>query len=222
MPPSPNLDEVLRYMGADRSDPQLVELAQKAVTELSKAITPKYIYRKFDIQATDSGIRLSGTDMLLTGHAIAAHLKGCHACYLLAGTLGAQADRVIRLATLKSMLEGLALNSAATELTENLMDTAQQEIGQAEAEKENYLTDRFSPGYGDLPISLQKELLFLCDTPRKIGLSVTENDILTPKKSVTAIIGISHQPTSQKIKGCAFCNMRERCTFRKAGTTCGH
>ncbi len=222
MSPCPNLDEVLRYMGADRSDPQLVETAERSVAVLSKAIAPKYIYRKFDILREPAGIRLAGSDVILIGQDIALHLKGCQACYLLAGTLGASADRTIKLGSLKSMLEGLALNSAATELTENLMDSAQAEIGQKEAENGGYLTSRFSPGYGDLPISLQKELLFLCDAPRKIGLSVTENNILTPKKSVTAILGVSDHPTLGKIKGCAFCNMRERCTFRKAGTTCGH
>lgn len=218
---SAELDEVLRYMGANSSDPELVERAKNAIRTLNQAITPKYIYQKLNISFVTEGILITDTKVLLPGKDITFHFKYCHACYLLAGTLGAGADRIIRLTSLHSMLDGLALNSAATELTEKLMDAAETDIDEKESKNGNFITSRFSPGYGDLPISLQKNLLTLCDAPRKIGLSATENDILTPKKSVTALIGVSSQPTSGKMKGCAFCNMRKICTFRKAGKTCG-
>ena len=85
---------------------------------------------------------------------------------------------------------------------------------------DKFLTWRFSPGYGDYPLSLQSELLRILDAPRKIGLCTNENSILTPTKSVTAVIGVSDNPIENKRKGCASCNLKTTCKFRKAGTRC--
>ena len=81
---------------------------------------------------------------------------------------------------------------------------------------------RFSPGYGDLPIQLQGELLALLDAPRRIGLCASERHILTPRKSVTAILGISREalpPVEER--SCQRCFLRGRCQYRLRGKTCG-
>ena len=49
---------------------------------------------------------------------------------------------------------------------------------------------RFSPGYGDLPIEIQKDIFRALDCPRRIGLTLNENLLMSPTKSVSAIIGI--------------------------------
>ncbi len=54
------------------------------------------------------------------------------------------------------------------------------------------LTHRFSPGYGDLSMSVTEEILAVLDAGRRIGVSVTKSLMMTPMKSVTAIIGITH------------------------------
>ncbi|HAS78352.1 MAG TPA: methionine synthase, partial [Ruminococcus sp.] len=59
------------------------------------------------------------------------------------------------------------------------------------------------------------------DAPKRIGLCVTDTDMLTPKKSVTAVIGVSQKPLAPRRKGCQICSMREKCQFRKKGGHCG-
>ena len=49
---------------------------------------------------------------------------------------------------------------------------------------------RFSPGYGDLPLDVQRPLFAALDVPRKIGVSLTDSLLMAPSKSVSAIIGI--------------------------------
>ena len=85
----------------------------------------------------------------------------------------------------------------------------------------HYTTWRFSPGYGDYPIELQSDFLRLLDAPRKIGLCTNNNSILTPTKSVTAVMGLSENPVDRKRRGCQSCNLAKTCKFRKAGTHCG-
>ena len=51
---------------------------------------------------------------------------------------------------------------------------------------------------------------------------MTESLLLNPVKSVTAVIGLSDRPQMARIRGCAYCQMRERCTLRKGGKHCGN
>ena len=48
---------------------------------------------------------------------------------------------------------------------------------------------RFSPGYGDVPLTVQKDFFRLLPC-QKIGLTLMDNLIMAPEKSVTAFIGI--------------------------------
>ena len=84
-----------------------------------------------------------------------------------------------------------------------------------------YFPFRYSPGYGDLPLSLQGDLLWLLDAPRRVGLTVSPSHILLPRKSVTAILGISETPVSRSTRSCLSCPGRDGCNYRKAGGHCG-
>ena len=53
------------------------------------------------------------------------------------------------------------------------------------------LSARFSAGYGDVPLELQRDIFALLDCPRRIGLTLNESLLMSPSKSVTAIVGIS-------------------------------
>ena len=96
---------------------------------------------------------------------------------------------------------------------EQVCDKAEEEIF---ADKPNlYRTWRFSPGYGDLPIDIQGDILNALNAQRRIGLTVTESSLLVPTKSVTAIIGISSDPISKGEKGCAVCSRKDSCIYSK-------
>ena len=106
--------------------------------------------------------------------------------------------------------------------------SAYVEAGCDEAERElasrlpgMYLTDRFSPGYGDLPLDVQRALGNALNMEKLLGLHVTESLMLNPVKSVTAVIGISERPQMARIRGCAYCAMRETCALRRGGIHCG-
>ena len=87
-------------------------------------------------------------------------------------------------------------------------------------QRQAFLTDRFSCGYGDLPVSTQKTFLQVVDAERKIGLHVSESCMLVPEKSVTAIIGIAKTVQPAIVRGCRVCALKEHCEYRKGGTVC--
>ena len=83
-----------------------------------------------------------------------------------------------------------------------------------------FLTDRFSPGYGDLPLTAQRQLCEALDTGRRIGLSLSPSLLMIPGKSVTAILGISDEPKPLRRRGCESCSLFRTCMYRKEGRNC--
>ncbi|MGN1015030.1 MAG: methionine synthase [Butyricicoccus sp.] len=202
--------EVLRYMGCQNADEHVIQTAQSAIQRLLSVAQPRYHF-----------VCLPPDALTLEGEDIRRHLAGCDRVYLLCATLGASVDREIRRVAHTSMLEALALDAAAGDGIEKVCDLAQAEIRETEARSGRYITGRFSPGYGDYPLSAQAELIRLCDAPRKIGLTLSRSDVLIPSKSVTAILGASAVPVDGRPRGCGTCSMTATCPFRKKGITCG-
>ena len=77
------------------------------------------------------------------------------------------------------------------------------------------VTARFSPGYGDLPLNLQGDLFQILDCPRKIGLTLNQSLLMSPSKSVTALMGIGPLSCAYgHTSGCAACS-QESCIYRR-------
>lgn len=214
-----NRDEAARYMGV-RGVPEeniaaLLERCEKRVLEV---IRPAYVYREGDIEFTEKGVVSGCMAAPLTGKSIAEHLAGCTKAVFLAVTLSAEADKLIRQSAVTDMAESLAVDCLCSAAVEQVCDIAEGEI--FSGREGIYRTWRFSPGYGDLPIELQRVFLLAVNAQRRIGLTVTENSLLLPTKSVTAIIGISDKPIHRGKHGCGACDLRGSCAFAKLGGVC--
>lgn len=84
-----------------------------------------------------------------------------------------------------------------------------------------YMTSRFSPGYGDYPLTEQSRIVGYLDAQRQIGLHVTADSLMIPGKSITALIGIADHPVTGRLATCNECVLKEKCTLRKEGKFCG-
>jgi len=72
-----------------------------------------------------------------------------------------------------------------------------------------------------LPIEIQPDILKIVDAERRIGLTVTDTNIMIPRKSVSAIIGIYNgEKVIENKKNCENCNLRDKCAYRKRGARC--
>ena len=211
--------EAARYMGVkgmpDQAVAELLDRAEKIVRE---KIHPKYVYIETDVTFTDEGVVLGAMSVPLTGEDIKRHLSGCNRAVIMAATLTQEADKLIRQAAVTNMAESLAIDCLCSAAVEQVCDRAEEEIFSRCSAP--YRTWRFSPGYGDLPLSLQSSLLLALNAQRRIGLTVTDSSLLIPSKSVTAIIGMSDRPVERGGRGCTICNMRENCAYREKGNRC--
>lgn len=215
-----NFDEALRYMGCktNMNDSRIFDMLSECEKLVIANSVPRYCYKKFDITHSENGVELINTSLILSGEDIKRHLNGCFGVVVMCATLSGKIDRLIRKAQLEDMSKAMAINSLASVAVEQLCDKAEEEIYSALTDC--YKTWRYSPGYGDLPITLQKDILNILDAPRKIGLCTDNSMMLTPVKSVTAIIGLSHSPVSPEKRGCLCCNLKNTCQFRKVGNHC--
>lgn len=208
--------EAARYMGVKgEPDPQIHKLLVNAEKIVRENIRPKYVYREARFSFADDGVHVEGMNMPFTGGDIKKHLSGCTRIVILAVTLASEADKLIRQAEIEGMAEALAVDCICSAAVEQACETAETEI--FEHISAPYRTWRFSPGYGDFPLALQKELLLFLNASRRIGLTATENSLLIPSKSVTAVIGVSDDLIAKQLKGCAVCEMRDRCAFSEKG-----
>ena len=210
--------EAIRYLGAGAGDEDLRRQAAAVAAELTAALKPRYVYRVFDLEREEKTIRLAGTGVRLTGAAASTMLAQCRRAALLACTLGPGFDAMLRREQARDMGRAVMLDACGSAWVESGCNAAEEEL--AARFPGRYLTDRFSPGYGDLPLALQPAICAALDAGRRVGVQVTDSFLMNPSKSVTAVIGLSDRPQQARIRGCAYCSMRETCTLRKGGKSC--
>ena len=216
----PDRDETLRYMGVppEQADAPLRALVEDCSGQLLAAAQPRWVWQTARLSLEPNGVRLD-RGLLLPGQALKEHLAGCDRVCLFCATLGAQVDRLIRQAECSDLTRALALDCCASALTEQLCDRAEAFL-QSQFPG-CFFPYRFSPGYGDLPLEVNTSLLDLLDAPRQIGLCATASHLLTPRKSVTALLGIAGHPIQAHKRSCLACPAQSGCPYRKSGEHCG-
>ncbi len=163
--------------------PESVTLIPKCLNELKKCVTARYVSRFCDIKRTENGIDL-GFGEIISGNLI-KNLDRCKHAVVFAVTLGSEVDRLlIKLGKLMPS-EQFITDAVASALAETACDEAEKRILDGQAH-----TPRFSPGYGDLPLEIQKPLLSFLDAERTVGITLSSSLLMTPTKSITAIAGI--------------------------------
>lgn len=215
----PNLDEIMRYLRVRGEAPESLRVQVKETTEtLARNLRPAYLYRAFSLRQSEDGVALEGSGVTLTGRLASKMLQSCNTAVLLCCTLGIAFEQRLRAMERRDMGAAVILDACGSAWVESGCDEAQCEIAERFAPR--FLTDRFSPGYGDLPLSLQPSVLSALDAERRLGIHLSESYLMTPSKSVTAVIGVSDTPQPARVRGCGYCAMRESCEYRKGGTSC--
>lgn len=212
--------EAFRYMGCRGTpDGDLLKDLEKAAKLVAENALSREVLRICNIERT-SGLSLKETGLILEGKAAAALLHNSEKCIIFCATLGGEIEALIRKWQLKDLAFSAMLDACANSAIENLCDDIEIELRQTYTAQGQYLTDRFSPGYGDLPITLQPAFCAALNTARLIGVSVSENSIMIPRKSVSALIGISNLPQKHRDTGCADCSVGPSCNYIRNGVTC--
>ena len=211
-PDEVDIQQAARYMGARGGpDASTQALLERWAAPLLAAAAPRAVWLRAPVSALAE---------LWQGKDIARHLAGCGEVVLLAVTLGPGVDAQIRRDGGGAVAARPATAPQASPHAEQACDAAETKLRDLFQAEGLYLTGRYSPGYGDWPIGVQPRIAALLDTSRRIGLCVTGTCLMVPRKSVTAALGVSREPVTGYRAGCAHCQLRGKCEYRKRGESC--
>ena len=181
--------EILRYAQCSDADDQILSALNICKSEALGAISYKVCYCELSVSINedlcDFGI------LSVRSKNLSKNLCECSKVIVFAASIGIGIDRLIARYSKISPSKALLLQAIGTERVEALCDAFCKDIA------EEYATSvkpRFSPGYGDLPLEIQKDILALLDAQRRIGVTLNDSLLMSPSKSITAFIGI--KPTT--------------------------
>lgn len=193
------LGEALRYLGIrGEADEQTLRLVLDCMEILGRVAAPKCRLR-----------RLSPAEFtpLVMGEDIRRHTDGAEEIILMAATLGIGVDTEIKKIQTVDMSRAAVLDACAAAMIEKYCDDSMPDGLPGSC--------RFSPGYGDYPLSMQGEILKAVGATA-IGITVLESHMLLPSKSVTAVIAPGKGMEACRGK-CQRCNKKD-CAYRDGGT----
>lgn len=209
--PKFNIREILRYSGCGEADERISLLIEQSIEECKDKLSYTVCYCTFPISVGEELTDLN----FITSHSkdLAKNLKECHKVVLFGATVGIGIDRLIAKYVKISPLKALVFQAIGAERIESLCDVFQEYITEKVCSEGNFVHPRFSPGYGDLPLDMQREIFNLLDCPKRIGLTLNNSLIMSPSKSVTGFMGIGKKPAGSILK-CKNCKKTD-CKFRR-------
>ena len=209
--PAWNLREIARYARADINDERIAALIDECIEEAEAVLDYRVCYTTDEIVREDGMLQFCG--IRSDSATIAKAVNGCEHVVLFASTVGAPFDRLIAKYSRLEPSKALILQAIGAERVESLCDAFCEKLNMELNSVGKSLRTRVSPGYGDIPLSIQIDIFKVLDCERKIGLTLNESLLMSPSKSVTAIMGIGAYQCRERVK-CADCDKAD-CIYRQ-------
>ena len=180
--------EILRYAGVSGQIPEVEQLMQSCLDEVQGKLCYRVCYGEFalflDGKSVDFGF------MKADSCSLQSRLLGCDRAVVFAATVGIEIDRLITKYGKVEPSRALMLQAVGTERVEALCDAFCHDLACRVQVEGRTTRPRFSPGYGDLSLQLQRDVLGVLQASTRIGLTLSDHFLMSPSKSVTAIVGI--------------------------------
>ena len=186
--PEVNKSEILRYLGAAEGD--ITPLVDSCLCEAEDKLIYRLCYAEFPVCIEGENIDLGFTTV--SSHSLAVCLAECDTIALMCATVGVGIDRLIKRYSSVTPSRSVVLQAIGSERVEALCDLFCDELRAEMASLGKTIRPRFSPGYGDLPLDVQRAVFGALSPEKYIGVSLGADLFMTPTKSVTAIIGIKN------------------------------
>ena len=183
--PTVKAKEIMRYVGVREESLQINSLIKECLNELGDKLCYKVCFSEYPIEVNGDNVDLTFTTT--TSKDLAKTLKGCEKVIVFCATVGIGVDRLIAKYNALSPTKALMFQAIGAERIESLCNLFASEINK----KYKLTKPRFSAGYGDLSLQLQTEIFNALNCNKNVGVSLNQSLLMSPSKSVTAIIGVS-------------------------------
>ncbi len=191
--------ETARYLGYRGSEPEdrVKELIAECLSAVKQSSDFRIVCDRFDVWTSVNSVHIG--ELVFESKTLSYHLKDCHQAVVLCATLGVEIDRLLHKLGISDIAKCAVLQAASSAYLEYKLDEYCNGVAQQERARGNLTHTRYSPGYGDLALECQREVLDILSAGKKIGVGTTDAFALTPTKTVTAIVGIYKEKREDKI-----------------------
>ena len=209
---NPPRKEILRYMACKEEDSNIQNLLDKFLPLVKMTALPKGSYAFFDLEKGEDAVFIEKES--LKSKALYKNLMSSDSAILFSLTLGIGIDRLISKYSVLSPASALCINGIATALIEEYANVFYSEIKEILKSENLFLMPRFSPGYADFDLKNQNLFIKLTNAEKICGINLTDGYMMTPSKTITAIMGISDTDLACDKSGCEICD-NKNCKFRR-------
>lgn len=160
------------------------EEIEKCKAELLKVVNYKYAYIKVPVDLSVENYVNLGFATVKSKN-LYKNLSGCNEAFVFAVTTGIGVDRLLGRLNMMSQARHFITDALSSAAVESYCDYVNLLI-----EGELKTKPRFSPGYGDLSLEIQPEILKALSADKTLGITLNSSLLMTPVKSITAIMGV--------------------------------
>ncbi|MBQ3329876.1 MAG: Vitamin B12 dependent methionine synthase activation subunit [Ruminococcus sp.] len=200
--PAWNKREIMRYARIRGADDVYEKMINNCIKEAESVLSYRVCYMVLPV--IDEAQALCLGNIKAPYQTIKKAIKNAQEVLLFAATVGAPFDRLIQKYSLLEPSKALMMQAIGAERAESLCDAFCDMMNTELRRDGKSLTPRVSPGYGDIPMEMQRDIFTVLDCSRQIGLTLDESLLMSPSKSVTAIAGIVEDclPKNEKCNSC--------------------
>lgn len=201
--------ETRRYAGLRGPDTFPEDMLDQACLSARLLAKPRGSWSIYPYCAATATI-IADVPFRLAGNYIADHLSSAVEIAVMAVTIGKDPEEAITAHFAKGeYTHGLLLDAAGSAAVETIADSINTIIASQAAHRGLTAVRRYSPGYGDWQITDQRQILNLAEGQR-IDVDISESCMLQPRKSVTAVVGLTPAktpPPTADSGGCKACTL---------------
>ena len=211
-----NKNEVIRYLGysgVTAIDDNIDKTIDDCISEMNSQVNPQFTYKTFPLIWHDNACEFAGINV--SSGNLLKNLEGCSEIVMMAITLGPVPDMLVRKAEIRDMMKAYTFQAVGAAMAEAWCDEINDRIINEAKERKLHARPRFSPGYGDFPLEVQRDFERILEMPKKIGVTLSDSLLMTPTKSITAVIGLSEIDTNCEKNGCEQCTMYGKCEYSR-------
>ena len=214
---APTFDEILDFIQStdlEEEHPAVVFI-REILEELNfdTGISGGFIIKDVQQLLLKEGLLKIEDTTLDIGRQVCGYIKEATQVALFLCTAGEDFTRLTnQLNEQGDIMEAYILDAIGSLTVENTMNKIQLQLKNEMAGRQLKISNRYSPGYCNWPLSDQKALFELIGN-NPTGISLSDSCLMTPRKSVSGLIGIGAHLRHHEY-GCAICN-NDTCIYRK-------
>ncbi len=214
-----NKEHIYRFLGMQPSDSDayLSDLIDEYLEIGIKICQPKTSYAIFDNPQFDMKNKIMTLDGIAfnVGKMVASFMRKSIYVAVFVGTCGEDIGKLSKqLMSEGHTLEGYIVDIIGSELAEEIIELLHRHIERKVHKQAHRVTNRYSPGYCNWPVSDQHNLFSLLKG-ETCNVTLTPSSLMMPVKSVSGVLGIG--PDVKKVAyKCQHCP-DENCILRGKG-----